>query len=114
MLPSIDADSRAIATQQKHTNGMVKIKRGIMNSVRRFGALLRRSWRQNIRNTRIILLRLGASVLQAVLFASIFTSVRDGKSMTKSIADRVALLTYGKFWSRDVNVVCNILHLTSL
>ena len=110
VLPSTDADSRAIATQQKHTNGMVNIKRGIMNSVRRFGALLRRSWRQNIRNTRIILLRLGASVLQAVLFASIFTSVRDGKSMTKSIADRVALLTYGKFWSRDVNVVCNILH----
>ena len=105
VLPSIDAGSRAIATQKRHTNRMVKIKRGIMNSVRRFGALLRRSWRQNIRNTRIIILRLGASVLQAVLFASIFTSVRDGKSMTKSIADRVALLTYGKFYEAEIPVL---------
>ncbi|KAL7534006.1 hypothetical protein ACHAXR_008946 [Thalassiosira sp. AJA248-18] len=65
------------------------------NAVKRFGALLLRSWRQNVRNERIILLRLVASVVQAGLFASIFTSVRDDRSLTKSIADRVALLTFG-------------------
>jgi len=69
--------------------------KSIANSINRFGALLRRSWRQNIRDARIITIRLGASVMQAFLFASIFTSVRNDKSLTRSIADRVALLTYG-------------------
>ena len=69
--------------------------RSISNSARRFGALFLRSWRQNIRNSHIILLRLSGSIVQAALFAQIFTSVRDDKSLTKSIADRVALLTYG-------------------
>lgn len=67
----------------------------ISRTLRRFGALFQRSLRQNIRNTRVIMLRLGAAVLQAKLFASIFKSVRHDKSLTKSIADRVALLTYG-------------------
>ncbi len=69
--------------------------RGIANSFNRFAALLRRSWRQNIRNTNVILIRLGASVTQAALFALIFKSVRNDKSVTKSIADRIALLTFG-------------------
>ncbi|KAL7452187.1 hypothetical protein ACHAWC_003909 [Mediolabrus comicus] len=67
----------------------------ISRTLRRFGALFQRSLRQNIRNSRVIILRLGAAVLQAKLFASIFKSVRHDKSLTKSIADRVALLTYG-------------------
>ena len=69
--------------------------RNILNAINRFGALLLRSLRQNVRNGRIIMLRLSASVVQAGLFASIFTSVRDDKSLTRSIADRVALLTFG-------------------
>lgn len=69
--------------------------RSTVNGVNRFSALLRRSLRQNVRDGRIIALRLGASVVQAWLFANIFKSVRDDKSLTKSIADRVALLTYG-------------------
>ena len=49
--------------------------------INRFAALLQRSWRQNVRNTRVNLLRLSSSVIQAGLFASIFTSVRDGKML---------------------------------
>jgi hypothetical protein len=67
----------------------------ISRMMHRFGALFQRSLRQNVRNTRVLLLRLGAALLQAKLFASIFKSVRHDKSLTKSIADRVALLTYG-------------------
>ena len=85
--------------QQTRTNRLMMLSpRSITKSVRRFGALLRRSWRQNIRNTPIIVIRLGASIAQAALFSSIFTSVQEGKSLTKSIADRVALLTYGKLF----------------
>ena len=68
---------------------------GVVNACDRFALLLLRSWRQNIRNTNIILLRLGASIVQAALFATIFKSVRHDKPIPKSIADRVALLTYG-------------------
>jgi|EP00970_Alexandrium_tamarense_P006972 hypothetical protein len=73
----------------------VRIVLVLQSTVHRFRALLRRSWWQNARNLRVNALRLSASVVQAALFAAIFPSVRDDKSLTKSIADRVALLTYG-------------------
>mmetsp|Transcript_25215 Transcript_25215/g.60645 ORF Transcript_25215/g.60645 Transcript_25215/m.60645 type:complete len:409 (-) Transcript_25215:92-1318(-) len=104
--PLPDIDGRPIAKQQTYTSkvgvrllslpSLLQTKlRDITNSSRRFLALLLRSWRQNIRNTQVIGIRLAGSVLQAALFASIFKSVRVGKSVPKSIADRVALLTYG-------------------
>jgi ABC-type multidrug transport system ATPase subunit len=63
---------------------------------RRFGALLRRSWRQNIRNTGIHTFRLVASALNAVLLAAIFPSVMPGQPPSpSSVADRVALLSFG-------------------
>jgi len=89
-----DINNNIIVQHKQSNKGLVK-GRSFANSIRRFGVILRRSWRQNIRNFHIISIRLFASVTQAVLFASIFTSVRDDKSLTKSIADRVALLTYG-------------------
>lgn len=46
---------------------------------RRFGALLRRSWRQNTRNLPVNLIRLSASVVQALLFSTIFSSIQEGK-----------------------------------
>ncbi|KAL9187031.1 hypothetical protein ACHAXT_010751 [Thalassiosira profunda] len=95
-LTSIGASANGAANEKlPFLHALRAEARSISNAIKRFGALLLRSWRQNIRNGRIIVLRLGASVVQAGLFASIFTSVRDDKSLTKSIADRVALLTYG-------------------
>lgn len=64
-------------------------------SLRRFTALLKRSWRQNIRNTQYNVLRLGASVGNALLFAQIFSTVKHGVPLVKSIADRTALLSFG-------------------
>lgn len=64
-------------------------------SLRRFASLLKRSWRQNIRNTHYNVLRLGASVGNALLFAQIFASVKHGVPLVKSIADRTALLSFG-------------------
>ena len=69
--------------------------RSLVSTPKRFAALLLRSWRQNIRNTKVIIIRLAAVIVQAFLFASIFKSVGRGKSVPKSVADRVALLTYG-------------------
>ena len=62
---------------------------------RRFGALLKRSWRQNIRNGPYNFFRLLASVGNALLFSQIFKSVQKGAPDAKSLADRVALLSFG-------------------
>jgi len=78
--------------------------------VRRFGALLRRSWRQNVRNHSVNIFRFFASTGNAFLLAQIFPSVRrnfrNSNSVNiqrgennpvgvNSIADRVALLSFG-------------------
>ena len=63
--------------------------------IRRFAALLLRSWRQNFRNTNYNLARLTASVGCSVLFSQIFKSVRDDVPYARSIADRTALLSFG-------------------
>ena len=55
-----------------------------------FAALLLFSWQQNIQNTKLILNRIGAVIVQACLLISIFNSVGRGKLVPK----RVALLTY--------------------
>jgi len=70
-------------------------KVGRRNFVQRFGVLLRRAWRQNMRNYKLNIVRLLGSVGQALMFAELFKSVRHDKSITKSIADRVALLSFG-------------------
>lgn len=93
--PQIDARSSVVGNLFSVSSFIRNKLKGIGNACKRFAFLLLRSWRQNIRNTNIILLRLGASLVQASLFATIFRSVRNDKPMTKSIADRVALLTYG-------------------
>eukprot|EP00550_Attheya_septentrionalis_P000790 CAMPEP_0198289818 /NCGR_PEP_ID=MMETSP1449-20131203/7884_1 /TAXON_ID=420275 /ORGANISM="Attheya septentrionalis, Strain CCMP2084" /LENGTH=706 /DNA_ID=CAMNT_0043988211 /DNA_START=248 /DNA_END=2368 /DNA_ORIENTATION=+ len=65
------------------------------NALYRIRMLFTRSWRQNYRNHRVNAIRIGASVVQALLFSQIFKSVRDGKSIPASIADRTALLSFG-------------------
>ncbi len=82
--------------QSSSISTLIRAKlRSMMKAPKRFGTLLRRSFRQNIRNTNTNLIRLVAVIIQACLFSSIFKSVRHGKSVPKSVADRVALLTYG-------------------
>jgi ABC-type multidrug transport system ATPase subunit len=72
------------------SNGAVKPIRWVRRSL----ALLQRSWRQNIRNHKVNALRLGAAIGNSLLFAEIFGTVR-GVPSTKSVADRVALLSFG-------------------
>ena len=87
-------------TEKKTVFGLALIdndgaKVGRRNFTQRFGALLRIAWRQNMRNYKLNLVRLVGSVGQGLMFAELFKSVRIGKSITKSIADRVALLSFG-------------------
>ena len=63
--------------------------------VQRFGRLLLRSWRQNVRNYRVNFLRLAVSAGNAYLFTNVFKSVKKGLFTAKSVADRTALLTFG-------------------
>jgi hypothetical protein len=97
--PSPIIDGKPIISQQQSiTHGRARGRlsfRSMMSAPKRFAVLLLRSWRQNVRNTKVIMIRLAAVIVQAFLFASIFKSVGRGKSVPKSIADRVALLTYG-------------------
>jgi len=83
-------DNDATTVQPKQRKRMRKI-----NIVSRFGKLLQRSWRQNIRNVRINTLQLITCIGQGMLFSIIFKSVKFGMGATsKSVADRTALLSF--------------------
>ena len=59
-------------------------------------ALWRRSWRQNIRNRPLHVFRFLASVGNALLLSKVFPSVvRGSPPLSSSMADRVALLSFG-------------------
>ncbi len=58
-------------------------------------ALLRRSLRQNLRDISVNSIRAIASIGLAVLFSELFSGVKGGKSIAKSVADRTALLSFG-------------------
>jgi len=60
----------------------------------RFASIFFRSLRQNLRNTRVNMIRIVGSVGQAFLFSGIFKRVRDGVPIAQGIADRTALLTF--------------------
>jgi ABC-2 type transporter len=62
--------------------------------IQRFGRLLLRSWRQNYRNHKVNLIRLAASIGNAYLFTRIFQSIKMGLFTSRSVADRVALLSF--------------------
>lgn len=61
----------------------------------RLGVLLLRSLRQNFRDVKVNMLRGAASIGLARLFSELFSGVKSGKSLAKSVADRTALLSYG-------------------
>jgi ABC-type multidrug transport system ATPase subunit len=73
--------------------------------IKRFGRLLLRSWRQNIRNNRVNIFRLLASGGNAYLFTKIFNTIKKGSFTARSVADRVALLSFSVINMRYVRVV---------
>lgn len=84
---NIDQD-KMIATEKRRSG--FRFRR-----IQRFGRLLLRSWRQNIRNYRVNILRLLVSAGNAYLFTNVFGSIKKGLFTAKSVADRTALLTFG-------------------
>eukprot|EP00804_Cyclotella_cryptica_P012409 CCRYP_010839-RA/>CCRYP_010839-RA protein AED:0.06 eAED:0.06 QI:402/0.85/0.75/1/0.85/0.62/8/3778/486 len=65
--------------KRRSISSMVRAQlNGIECISRRFYALLRRSWRQNSRNLQVNFIRLSASVVQAFLFSTIFSSIQEG------------------------------------
>jgi ABC-type multidrug transport system ATPase subunit len=69
--------------------------RSLWRWIPRVGALLRRSWRQNVRDVHLNLFRFVANIGNAMLLAGIFPTVQGPIPTTSSIADRVALLSFG-------------------
>lgn len=72
--------NKYISTNVSFSSKIRKEMTRISNTINRFASLLQRSLRQNIRNTSVNVLRFGCSAMQAVLFAAIFKSVRDGEN----------------------------------
>lgn len=72
--------NKHISTEFSFSSKIRKEMTRISNTINRFASLLQRSLRQNIRNTSVNVLRFGCSAMQAVLFAAIFKSVRNGEN----------------------------------
>ena len=70
----------------------VRPRRRRLGRVRRLGLLLRRSWRQNVRDTWANGLRLSISGGLALIFGEIFG--RLGAPTAASLSERIALLSY--------------------
>ena len=62
--------------------------------LRRIGVLIRRSFKQNVRDLHVNALRLGACGILATVFSSIFGESLQGPPSAKGVADRTALLSY--------------------
>ena len=95
---SLTAKDKNLYHQSGNNAAAVSKKGGYRSPFRpiqRFGRLLLRSVRQNIRNHRVNGLRLLASIGNAYLFTNIFKSIQKGIATAKSVADRTALLTFG-------------------
>ena len=61
---------------------------------RRIGVLIKRSFKQNVRDSTVNGLRLGACCLLSFIFSNIFGENMAGRPNAKSVADRTALLSY--------------------
>jgi ABC-type multidrug transport system ATPase subunit len=85
----VDVATLLTASLQKE-----KLQLAPLRPLKRFVRLLLRSWRQNIRNNRVNFYRLIASGGTAYLFTNIFQSIKKGYFTSKSVADRVALLSF--------------------
>jgi ABC-2 type transporter len=73
--------------------------------IRRFGALLRRSWRQTYRSIGLNAGRLAISSGTALLLSQIFPSVVKGPPTNTSVTDRICVLTFGAITNFLVAVV---------
>jgi len=83
------------AINETNLNDMTtKPSKKSFRTIKIFGRLLLRSWRQNIRNNRVNAFRLFASGGNAYLFTRIFHSIKKGSCTARSVADRVALLSF--------------------
>ena len=73
----------------------VPTKHKMRRPLPRIASLVVRSLRQNLRDVRINLLRSAASFSLARLFSELFSNVKKGQTPAKSVADRIALLSFG-------------------
>ena len=62
--------------------------------MKRVAVLIKRSFRQNFRDTAVNGLRLGACGILSFIFSAIFGENLKGEPTAKSVADRTALLSY--------------------
>ncbi len=83
------ADDEVWSVVTKRQNGRLVQDRHL-----RIAALLKRSLRQNFRDSKVNVLRGTTSLLLAKLFSELFGRVKKGESLAKGVADRPALLSF--------------------
>ncbi|KAG7348850.1 ABC transporter ATP-binding protein [Nitzschia inconspicua] len=83
-------------TRRRDTSPSVSWTVSIPRKFSRFGKLLQRAWRQNIRNHQVNAVRLVVSAGNAYFFTNVFASVQKGRPYTvQTVPDRTALLSFG-------------------
>jgi len=93
-------DQKKLRMEEKGTEGegQTTIKRyrtrRRLPFFKRVAVLVRRSFRQNFRDTTVNSLRLGACGLLSFIFSAIFGENLKGEPTARSVADRTALLSY--------------------
>ncbi|GMI26040.1 hypothetical protein TrCOL_g4617 [Triparma columacea] len=80
--------AEACVTKHKHRS------RRRLSFLKRVAVLVKRSFRQNFRDTAVNGLRLGACGILSFVFSAIFGENLKGEPTAKSVADRTALLSY--------------------
>ena len=85
---SLTALPAACVTKHKHRS------RRRLSFLKRVAVLVKRSFRQNFRDTAVNGLRLGACGILSFVFSAIFGENLKGEPTAKSVADRTALLSY--------------------
>jgi len=86
-----------VVMEFKSSANISPLKRGwkpFFRWIPRLCALWLRSWRQNIRNTQMNILRFLISIGNGLLLSGIFPTVVRGVPLVSSIADRCALLSF--------------------
>ncbi|CAB9504643.1 Putative white-brown complex homolog protein 30 [Seminavis robusta] len=101
----------SLPTESRRSSPSTGGRRSPVTTIRRFGALLRRSWRQTYRSVSLNLGRLAISSGTAILLSQIFPSVAAAKGLpptNNSVTDRICVLTFGVINMFLVSVVKTI------
>ena len=92
-----DEESSKQQSKEEEGDDEFSLSTWIRHIITRFGLLLQRSWRQNVRNHQVNAVRLFVSAGNAYFFTNVFHSITKGQPyyLVSTVPDRTALLSFG-------------------